>query len=216
MKSCERVLPIRNSLIPINKKTIMMAVINITPDSFSDGGKYNSVESALNHAMKIIDEGADILDIGGQSTRPNAVEITAEQEIQRVVPVIKAIREKNSEIPISIDTFRASVASASIKAGADIINDVSGGTRDPEMLTLMAELNMPVVLMHMRGNSSTMTNLTEYKPNVVEAVRDSLCQIVTSCLDAGVYQWNVIIDPGLGFGKSVIFSNCSKKDGSKL
>jgi dihydropteroate synthase len=179
-----------------------MAVINVTPDSFSDGGKYYTVDKALEQALKCIADGADILDIGGQSTRPNAPEITAEEEIERVVPVIKAIRASNSTVAISIDTFRASVARAAITAGADIINDVSGGTRDPKMLMTMAELKCPVVLMHMRGDAATMTKLTDYKGDVIKAVREDLEKLVISAMKAGVYRWNIIVDPGIGFAKT--------------
>jgi dihydroneopterin aldolase/2-amino-4-hydroxy-6-hydroxymethyldihydropteridine diphosphokinase/dihydropteroate synthase len=200
--SCIRVIPLRTQIVALNGPTIIMGVVNVTPDSFSDGGLYCNVEDAVTQSMKLISEGASILDIGGQSTRPNAIEITAQEEIERVVPVIKAIRERDCNIAISVDTFRASVARACINAGADIINDVSGGSRDNDMLTVMAELNVPVVLMHMRGNSTNMMSLTNYDDDVVKNVREALIKTVKCCLDAGVYLWNVIIDPGLGFAKT--------------
>lgn len=179
-----------------------MGILNVTPDSFSDGGKSSTVSNAVANSLKMIDEGADIIDIGGQSTAPNAPEITDQEEIDRVVPVIHAIRQANSTVPISIDTFRAQVAKAALEAGANLVNDVSGGTRDPEMLNVMSSHNAPVCLMHMRGNSSTMNGLTNYDGDLVEVLIQELSRVVSKALLNGVFRWNIMIDPGIGFAKN--------------
>ncbi|KAI8911553.1 Dihydropteroate synthase-like protein, partial [Gorgonomyces haynaldii] len=198
--TCVKVLPIRNTLWK-QEKTFIMGILNVTPDSFSDGGKFNSVESAVQQAQKMIADGTDIIDIGGQSTRPNAPEITSQEEMDRILPVIRAIRAVEKSIPISVDTFRADVAASAIEAGADLINDVSGGTRDPKMLQVMAEKAVPVCLMHMRGDSKTMTSLTNYEGDVVGHVRKMLVQLSQEAQAKGVYRWNITVDPGIGFAK---------------
>lgn len=178
-----------------------MGILNVTPDSFSDGGRSETVEAAVTNAMQMIKDGADIIDVGGQSTAPDTPEITAEEEIKRVVPAIKAIRALNTTIPISVDTFRASVAKAAIQAGADLVNDVSGGSRDVEMLSVMAEARVPVCLMHMRGNSVTMQKLTDYKGDVMTIMRGELGATTRKAILAGMYRWHISIDPGFGFAK---------------
>jgi dihydroneopterin aldolase/2-amino-4-hydroxy-6-hydroxymethyldihydropteridine diphosphokinase/dihydropteroate synthase/2-amino-4-hydroxy-6-hydroxymethyldihydropteridine diphosphokinase/dihydropteroate synthase len=198
-----RVFPLRNSVWNFENRTFIMGILNTTPDSFSDGGKNYDPQAALGNALKMIEEGVDIIDVGGQSTRPNAPEISAEEEISRVVPVIKAIRSKNGEIPISIDTFRAKVAAAAIEAGADLINDVSGGTRDPEMLGVMKTSGAPVCLMHMRGDSSTMMNLTHYNGDLITAIRGELSNVVKKAIETGILRWKIMIDPGIGFAKDL-------------
>ncbi|KAJ1965996.1 trifunctional dihydropteroate synthetase [Dipsacomyces acuminosporus] len=186
------------------KETIFMGILNCTPDSFSDGGDFSTLEAAVSHAQKLIDGGADIVDIGGQSTRPGATQVGAAEEIQRVVPVIRHIREKGIEIPISVDTFYAEVAAAALDAGADIVNDVTGGSLDPAMLPLVAQRQCPYILMHMRGNPSTMSSLNDYSDyggDVVRGTRFELAQRVRAALDSGVPRWNIILDPGIGFAK---------------
>lgn len=182
-----------------------MSILNLTPDSFSDGGDNFSMDSALASALEHVESGIEIIDVGGMSTRPGADDVSEEEELSRVIPIIEAIRNSASttlsNIPISIDTFRPSVAKASIEAGATIINDVLGGT-EPGMLKLMAELDVPVVLMHSRGNPKTMSELTTYEDgDVVTGVRKELEERVKEALCAGVKRWNIIIDPGLGFAK---------------
>jgi dihydropteroate synthase len=183
-----------------------MGILNVTPDSFSDGGKYSSLDKAIEQARALKEQGADIIDIGGQSTRPGSVVISEEEELERVIPIIKAIRESDCEIPISIDTFRANVAVAAVKAGADLINDVSGGLREPDgnMFRVMGELATPVCLMHMRGTSSDMSspsNTTYSAHGLVYDVEHELSRCVQFARAANIPRWNIIIDPGFGFSK---------------
>ncbi|KAJ1900294.1 trifunctional dihydropteroate synthetase [Coemansia sp. IMI 209127] len=196
-------------LKPLNPKTqtetVFMGILNCTPDSFSDGGDYYaSLDAAVEQATKLFNDGADIIDIGGQSTRPGADPVGIEEEIRRIVPVIKRIREAGMEIPISVDTFYADVAAAALDAGADIVNDVTGGYSDPKMLPLVAERQCPYILMHMRGDPLTMTSLNDYSEfdgDVIRAVRFEIAQRVRAALDHGIPRWNIIIDPGIGFAK---------------
>jgi dihydropteroate synthase len=180
-----------------------MAILNLTPDSFSDGGKH-SLESAqvVETVRWMVEDGAHIIDIGGQSSRPNAVEVSVQEEIDRVVPAIKAIRQAGLKIPISIDTYRAKVAEAAIHAGADIINDVSAGTLDAEMLRTAASLNAAVVLMHMRGTPQSMNSLAKYEGDLIEIIGRELRARVEEAVKLGVRRWNIILDPGLGFAKT--------------
>ena len=145
----------RDRFFEWGKRTYLMGVVNVTPDSFSDGGECAKPLEALAQAQKLVEAGADIIDIGGQSTRPGAVQISLEEELERVLSVIEVLR-KEIPIPISVDTTRASVAFSAVNAGADLVNDISGGTFDNEMLATVAQLDMPIVLMHLRGNPQTM------------------------------------------------------------
>ncbi|KAI8869170.1 Dihydropteroate synthase [Ramicandelaber brevisporus] len=205
-----RVTPIRNELIhwyhPLSNpsaKTLVMGILNCTPDSFSDGGDHFEPKAAADSANVMTEQGADILDIGGASTRPGAVDVPVAEEERRVVGTIAAIRSSNSQTPISVDTFVASVAKSAIQAGADMINDVSGGTLDKNMFAVAAELQVPVCLMHMRGTPKTMTKLTDYAGgDVVRGVIAELDARVRAALRAGVYRWNIIVDPGIGFAKT--------------
>lgn len=183
-------------------QTYLMGVLNVTPDSFSDGGQFNSLESALNQAQKMVMSGADILDIGGQSTRPNAEEVTLAEELDRVIPVIQALRRnpKFSQVPISIDTTRATVANAAISAGADLINDISSGTFDAEMFPTVAKLGVPIALMHSRGTPKTMQTLTDYQDLIREIV-EFLDLRIRVAIAAGIDRHQIIIDPGIGFAK---------------
>ena len=181
-------------------KTYLMGILNVTPDSFSDGGEFNNIESALKQSKYIINNGADIIDIGGQSTRPGSDQISLETENNRVIPVIKAIR-KNYTIPISIDTTRAIVAEQAIEAGANIINDISGGTFDNKMFSTAAKLEVPIILMHIRGTPKTMQQMTNYRDLIGEIIRFFKTQI-NQAVNAGVSRDNIIIDPGIGFAKN--------------
>ncbi|NJO76606.1 MAG: dihydropteroate synthase, partial [Leptolyngbyaceae cyanobacterium RM1_406_9] len=159
---------IRGQSFEWGTRTYLMAVLNVTPDSFSDGGQFNTLEMAIAQSTFLVESGADILDIGGQSTRPQADQISLEEELDRVVPLIEALRsgaagEAVQSAPISIDTTRAAVARAAVLAGADVVNDISGGTYDPEMLPTVAQLGVPVILMHLRGTSKTMQQMTDYQ-----------------------------------------------------
>ncbi|KAG0167847.1 trifunctional dihydropteroate synthetase [Apophysomyces sp. BC1034] len=203
----DKVIPIqKQKLWCWSEKTYIMGILNTTPDSFSDGGNYADVDKAVAAAEGMKEEGADIIDIGGMSTRPGADDsFPEEEEIRRVVPVIKKLREKGFDLPISIDTFRASVAEAAILAGATMINDISGGSRDPAMLGVMAKYKVPVCLMHMRGDAKTMMSKenTTYEDNdVVETISLQLHLLVQRAIAAGVYRWNIIVDPGIGFAKT--------------
>ncbi|KAJ1821776.1 trifunctional dihydropteroate synthetase [Coemansia sp. RSA 2675] len=196
---------ILKALSPLSQKeTVFMGILNCTPDNFSDGGDFATLDLAVEHAAALIKSGADILDIGGQSTRPGATQVGVEEEIRRVGPVIRRIRELGITAPISIDTFYAEVAAAALDAGADIVNDVTGGGFDPEMLPLVVRRQCPYVMMHMRGDPSTMTKMNdygEYGGDVVRGTRFELAQRVRAALDQGVPRWNIILDPGIGFAK---------------
>ena len=178
-----------------------MGVINITPDSFSDGGRFLECRRAEREATHQLRCGADVLDLGAQSTRPGAEEVGAEEECRRLLEPLRAIRRQHPSAVISVDTFHASVAEAALNAGADWINDVSGGTRDPAMLPLMAEAGCPVVLMHSRGNSRTMDDLTDYD-DVVHDVLQGLRARSEAAMAAGVDAERIMWDPGLGFAKT--------------
>ncbi|NDJ18472.1 dihydropteroate synthase [Myxacorys almedinensis] len=185
------------------QQTYLMGVLNVTPDSFSDGGQFTTVEAALRQAHQMVSEGADILDIGGQSTRPQADEVTLEAELQRVIPVIEVLRRDQffAQTPISIDTTRSQVAHAAIAAGADIINDISGGVFDPQMLHTTAVLNVPIVLMHRRGTPKTMQTLTQYQDLIAEILQ-FLDQQIRAAIAAGIDRKQIVIDPGIGFAKT--------------
>ena len=179
-----------------------MAIVNITEDSFSDGGLYIDLPSAINHASLCIKQGAHILDIGAQSTRPGAPEVGAEIEIKRFVPLIKELKLIPPDIPISVDTFHHSVAKKVLNIGADWINDVTGGRHDPEMFNVIADKDCPYVLTHSRGNSKTMDSLAKYK-NVVTDVKNELSNQIDLALSVGIKNEQIIIDPGIGFAKNV-------------
>ncbi|HLO83473.1 MAG TPA: dihydropteroate synthase [Nostocaceae cyanobacterium] len=181
------------------QQTYIMGVLNVTPDSFSDGGEFNTTSAALNQALGMVAAGADIIDIGGQSTRPNAEQITLEEELNRVIPVIELLRPKIN-IPISVDTTRAEVAQASVQAGANLVNDISGGTFDPQMLPVVASLNVPIILMHIRGNPQTMQKLTDYQ-DLMADIYNFLAQQIAAATKVGIEPAKIIIDPGIGFAK---------------
>jgi dihydropteroate synthase len=182
-------------------RTYLMGVLNVTPDSFSDGGRYATVARACAQALRLVKAGADILDIGGESTRPGATPVGLQEELDRVLPVIIGIREQLGEIPISIDTTKSAVARAAVEAGATWVNDISGGVQDPVMLEVVAKLGVPICLMHMRGNPKTMRGLTEYQDLVTE-VGDFLESQIAAAIACGIAQHNIIIDPGIGFAKT--------------
>ncbi len=193
-------LKIRDRHFNWGERTYLMGILNVTPDSFSDGGRFNSLESALMQARNMIAQGVDIIDIGGESTRPQAKQISVELELERVIPVIKKLRQE-STIPISIDTTKATVAREAIAAGADIVNDISGATFDRQMLTTVAQLNVPIILMHIRGNPQTMQSLTQYQ-DVVAEVAEFLAMQISKAIACGIERTNIIIDPGIGFAKT--------------
>ena len=183
------------------KRTYLMGVLNVTPDSFSDGGEFNKPLSALNQALALAAGGADIIDVGGQSTRPGAEQISVEEELERVLSAIKMIRPK-IDIPISVDTTSSIVADRAVNAGADIVNDISGGTFDSSMFSTVASLNVPLILMHIRGNPQTMQQMTDYQ-DVIEEISNFLLQQITYSVAAGIKREKIIIDPGIGFAKNL-------------
>jgi len=186
--------------IPFGNKTLVMGIINITPDSFYGGSRKEQVNEALRCALEFEQEGADILDIGGESTRPGAEMVDTDQEIRRVIPVIEGIRKK-SNIPISVDTTKSEVARRSIECGAQIINDISGLTYSRGMEKVASETGVYLILMHMRGKPSNMQDYTFYG-NLVEEVHEELSESVFRALKAGVKKEKIIIDPGIGFAKT--------------
>ena len=193
-------LNIRDRAFNWGKRTYIMGILNVTPDSFSDGGEFDTVETALDRAKEMINNGADIIDIGGESTRPNAEAVSIDEELDRVIPVIRQLRQA-STIPISIDTTKAEVAKSAIAAGADIVNDISGATHDEAMLSTVAQLNVPIILMHIRGTPKTMQSMTQYQ-DVVTEVLDFLKIQIAKAIACGIERSNIIIDPGIGFAKT--------------
>ena len=193
-------LKIRDRDFNWGERTYLMGILNVTPDSFSDGGEFNNLESALAQARNMINSGVDIIDIGGESTRPHAEKISNEEELNRVIPVIQKLRQETS-IPISIDTTKANVAQEAIAAGADMVNDISGATFDAKMLATVAQLNIPIILMHIRGTPKTMQTLTKYQ-DVVAEVAQFLTTQISKAIACGIARSNIIIDPGIGFAKT--------------
>jgi dihydropteroate synthase len=177
---------------------LIMGILNVTPDSFADGGRHNEFDAAVARGLEMIAEGVDIIDIGGESTRPGAERVSEAEEIERTIPVITELANYGARI--SIDTMRASTAEAAVKAGASIINDVSGGLADPHMLQTAARLQVPYIAMHWRGQSKDMNSRAIYNDVVIDVISE-LQERITAALDAGIEVGNLIIDPGLGFAK---------------
>lgn len=186
-------------------QTYIMGVLNCTPDSFSDGGQHSGVDAAVQAAERMWKAGAHIIDIGGASTRPDAKPVDVATELSRVLPVVKTLKERHPEILISLDTFHSEVARQGVAAGAVLINDVSAGLYDPKMLPTVAELGVPLSLMHLRGTPQTMQNTgnLDYPQGVVNGVQFELHARVSAALQAGIPLWNLIIDPGIGFAKNL-------------
>ncbi len=182
-------------------KPLIMGILNVTPDSFSDGGKFSDVNAAISQVKRMILEGVDIIDIGGESTRPGSEPVSPAEQQQRVIPVITAIRQEiNSDILISIDTTSSRVAKVALEAGANIINDVSAGLEDPEILKVAATFQVPIILMHRQGTPKTMQDNPYYDDVVPEVINTLLTQIA-SAIQSGIQKKNILIDPGIGFGK---------------
>lgn len=178
---------------PIGERTYIMGILNVTPDSFSDGGQHNGLRKAMEHAHRLVEEGADIIDVGGESTRPNYEMISDEEEIQRVMPVIEAIR-KNWDIPISIDTYKSEVAKAACLAGADLINDIWGLKYDPAMAGVVKQVNAAVCIMHNRKTPDYQNFMEDFMSDMKESIEIAL--------KAGILKDKIIIDPGIGFAKT--------------
>jgi len=184
--------------LPSSDRCLVMGVVNVTPDSFSDGGQWYGAEAAIGHGLELVEQGADIVDVGGESTRPGAQRIEAEEELRRVRPVVTELVKAG--VPVSIDTMRARVASFALDAGARLVNDVSGGLADPDMPRLVAAAGASYVVMHWRGHSHDMYARATYA-DVVGEVREELTRRVDAAVAAGVDPGRIVIDPGLGFGK---------------
>ena len=184
------------------KRTLVMGIVNVTPDSFSDGGKYYAPIKAIDFAFKLINEGADIIDIGGESTRPGADKVSCSEELKRVIPVIEGIRSNNNKILISIDTTKSMVAKEAVEAGANIINDVSGLSFDNHMPKTIAQLKAPVIIMHMKGNPSNMQENPKYK-DVIDEIITYFKEKINIAINSGIDREMIILDPGIGFGKTV-------------
>jgi len=187
--------------LPMGTRTLVMGVLNVTPDSFSDGGQFFSVDKALTHAEQMIAEGADIIDVGGESTRPgDAAIVSSDEELKRVLPIIEELA-KRSKIPISIDTTKAAVARAALDAGAAIVNDISALRFEPEIADVVAKAGAGLVLMHSRGTPGALHNLAPVE-NIIEEVTNSLRNSIEIAEQRGVKRESIVIDPGIGFGKS--------------
>lgn len=214
--SAARLLPHMNSDLPpqrlwqcghgraldLSQRGEIMGILNVTPDSFSDGGEFIDVEAALDHACKMLDDGAAIIDVGGESTRPGAAEVSEEDELTRVVPVIEALHRQRPDVLISIDTAKARVAEAACDAGAAIINDVTGLRGDPRMAEVAAATRAGVIIMHMQGTPRTMQQAPHYE-DVIAEVRAFFETQLTAALAAGIAAEAIVFDPGIGFGKTL-------------
>ena len=177
-----------------NKRTYIMGILNVTPDSFSDGGNFNSVDKALQHAKAMINEGADIIDLGGESTRPGHNYVDVDEELRRVIPVIKKLKEE-LDTPISVDTYKAKVADESLKLGVEMINDVWGLRKDKDMANVIAKYDAHVCIMHNQDN-------TEYDKDIMESIKDFLSESINIAIEAGIDKNKIVLDPGIGFGKT--------------
>ena len=193
MKEKIEKITIGNREFDVKNHTYVMGILNVTPDSFSDGGKYNTLDQALFHAQEMVDQGVDIIDVGGESTRPGYTMISDEEEIQRTVPVVEALKER-FEVPISIDTYKSKVAKANIKAGVDLINDIWGLKYDEKMAKVIADAKLPCCLMHNRKEADYKKFLKEMKVDLKESIR--------LAKEAGIKNKRIILDPGVGFGKT--------------
>ncbi len=192
---------IGDRIFDLSRQGLIMGILNVTPDSFSDSGKFFTVEKAVEHGLRIVREGAQIVDVGGESTRPGAEPVAAEEELRRVIPVIEKLRAKIDTV-ISIDTSKAQVARAAIQAGASIVNDVTGGRGDVEIMPLVAETKSAFIIMHMQGNPRTMQIEPRYV-DVVSEVADFFRQQYARALEYGINPMAIAFDPGIGFGKTL-------------
>jgi dihydropteroate synthase len=181
---------------------LIMGVVNVTPDSFSDGGDFLDTQAAINHGLKLLDEGADILDIGGESTRPGALAVPPQDEQARILPVIEGLKKASSNCVISVDTRHADTMQKAIDRGVDIINDISALTHDLKSIDVVSKAQIPVILMHMQGTPETMQNKPKYD-DVVQEIYDYLAARIEVCESRGIARHNIIVDPGIGFGKTL-------------
>jgi dihydropteroate synthase len=198
-----KALNIRGHNFNWGDRTYIMGVLNVTPDSFSDGGQFQTVAAAISQAVRMVAAGVDLIDLGGESTKPGAIPVDEQTELARVIPIIEAMRQHpdTREIPISIDTTKSAVARSAIQAGADLVNDVSGGKYDPQMLSTVGRMGVPYIMMHMRGTPQTMQQMTDYTDVVGEILAFFQIQIERAS-ECGIDRPNMIIDPGIGFAKT--------------
>lgn len=194
-----KTLKIKNKTLELGKKTIVMGVLNITPDSFSDGGEYFSLEKAVEHALLMEKQGADIIDVGGESTRPGAKNISKNEEMKRVIPVLEELVEKCS-IPISIDTYKSDVAMKALDLGASMVNDITALQGDKKLVNIVAKYDVPICLMHMKGNPSSM-QINPVYDDIITEIHSFLKERAEYALFHDIKKENIILDPGLGFGK---------------
>jgi dihydropteroate synthase len=192
-------LRVGDLVLPTARRCLVMGVVNVTPDSFSDGGRYLDAEAAVAHGLALVAEGADLLDVGGESTRPGATDVPEAVELERVLPVVEELA-RTAEVPVSIDTRKAAVAAAALAAGATMVNDVSAGRHDPDLLGVAADAKVPLVLMHMLGTPATMQDDPRYD-DVVAEVEAFLAERCRAAEAAGVDHQALVVDPGIGFGK---------------
>lgn len=190
-----KMLKVKNVVWELGKRTYIMGILNITPDSFSDGGRFSQLDHAIEHAFELINQGADIIDVGGESTRPGHKEVSGEEELARVLPVVEKLRDLTA-VPVSVDTYKASVAKACLEAGASLINDVWGLQREPEIATVAAHYGVPVVAMHNQDG-------TAYSMDIMAAMKEFFEKTLEIAYKAGINQENMILDPGIGFGKTM-------------
>ena len=193
-------MQIKGRIFDFNSKTHVMGILNVTPDSFSDGGKFNSTETALNHARQMLEAGADFIDIGGESTRPGSERVSLEEELSRVIPVIEQLQK--FEVPLSIDTNKAEVAKRAIDAGAAMVNDISGMTFDKDMAGVVAEYKVPIIIMHTADDPKVMQKTYNYT-DVVDDIFSYFVERLEFAEKAGISRKQIILDPGIGFGKSL-------------
>jgi dihydropteroate synthase len=193
------ILQFKKKKLSLSSRTHIMGVLNVTPDSFSDGGKFFKMENAVEQGMKMAQEGADIIDVGGESTRPGSDPLPTEEELSRVIPVIRSLSEK-TDVPISIDTYKAEVAKQALDAGAQMINDISALRFDPEMKKIASEYKVPINLMHIKGTPKNMQKDPWYE-DVIGEITEYLKKSIKIACDAGIDSQKIIIDPGIGFGK---------------
>ncbi len=194
-------LVVQRRIVRLGERTLVMGVLNVTPDSFSDGGHYFAADRAIEHGLEMVDQGADWIDVGGESTRPGSRPVAAAEELRRVLPVIQGLRKKLRTLPISIDTSKAEVAEEAARAGASIINDVSGLRFDPRLAEVAGRHRTPLILMHLRGRPETMQQKA-FARSIWRSLHDGLKRSIRRALARGVHRSQLIIDPGMGFGKS--------------
>ncbi len=192
----------RQHVVELKERPLLMGIVNVTPDSFFDGGRFEDTQSAVSHALRLVEEGADIVDIGAESTRPGSNPVSTEEESRRLIPVVTAVAKRVS-VPISVDTYKASVAKAAIDAGAVIVNDVTALRGDSEMVGVVAKSEAGLVLMHMQGTPQTMQQAPHYE-DVVEEVREFLAERIRFAVARGVMNNRIMLDPGIGFGKFLV------------